>query len=498
MPRVYLNNRFLRSLVMVVVTGSSLVGQCWFGQSAMAQTRPYCRLTRQEATEKENLRQEWLRGNSQAERSYKDILKKHGDIVQQCRQRNWPNDQAIWLRLYRCDTNPGGVEAILDSIVNRGYNQVYVEVFYDSRVLLPASDNPTPWTSVLRSPGLENVDLLAEVIQKGHQRGLEVYAWMFTMNFGYGYSQRRDRRQTLARNGRAQTSLEVVGDGAQAFIDPYHRQAQNDYYRLVQAVAKRKPDGVLFDYIRYPRGSGTQSVAGQVKDLWIYGDASLYTLFNRALNRKGRFLIERYVRQGSLNLRDVQAADDFFPDEGAPMWQGRTSPPDESDLSVEARYRLIKRDLWHLTLAHAAQGVIDFLNVAIAPLQRERITAGAVFFPDGNQPVGQTGFDSRLQPWDKFPPSLEWHGMSYGACGNNNTNCITDKVRRLVNMSNSGVKLVPAIAGVWGQPYNNRPSLERQMEAIRRVSPQIRGVSHFAYSWQYPEYDRQRKSCRFR
>ena len=497
MHQVPFGHRLWQTVIISIITSSSVVSQCWFSKPAIAQTREYCRLTNQEINAKESLRQEWLKGNSTAQRDYENILKKHADIVQQCRSRTWPQDQAIWLRLYSCDTNRGAVDAILDSIVNAGYNQVYVEVFYDGRVLLPSSDNRTAWNSVLRSPGLENTDLLAQAIEKGHARGLKVYAWMFTMNFGYSYSQNPTRQRILARNGRGQTSLNVVPDGSQAFIDPYNRQAQSDYYRLVEAIAKRRPDGVLFDYIRYPRGSGSQSVAGNVKDLWIYGEGALQALYSRAQNRKGRYLIERYVRQGSIRISDVEAADKLFPDEGVPLWQGRNPSPEENKASVQARHSRIQNDLWGLTLAHAAQGVIDFLTIAQTPLQRQGIPAGAVFFPDGNQPVGQTGFDSRLQPWDKFPTSLEWHAMSYGACGNNNTSCIVDKVMRLVQMSQNGVKLVPAIAGVWGRSQQNRPSLERQMQAIQRVAPQIRAISHFAYSWQYPEYDRQRKSCRF-
>lgn len=54
----------------------------------------------------------------------------------------------------------------MDRIVNRGYNQVYLEVFYDGQVLLPATANPTAWPSVIRTPGAENIDILATAIKK--------------------------------------------------------------------------------------------------------------------------------------------------------------------------------------------------------------------------------------------------------------------------------------------------------------------------------------------
>lgn len=496
MQQALSSQRCLRTLVAGLVACSSLASQYLASKPVAAQTRDYCQLSQEEISQKEALRQDWLQNRENGENRYQEILNKHETLLQQCRRSSWLQDQAIWLRLYPCDTRPGAIEAILDSIVNQGYNQVYLEVFYDSQVLLPTTDNPTAWTSVMRSPGLENTDVLAQTIAKGHERGLEVYAWMFTMNFGYSYSQRPERRHTLARNGRGQTSLDVVREGSQVFIDPYNRQAQVDFYRLVQAIAQRKPDGILFDYIRYPRGSGSQSVVGHVRDLWIYSDASRQALYNRATNNQGRVLIDRYLRQGTIKISDVEAVDKLFPNERVPMWQGRTPSEREEKASARERHRILQTDLWHLAVAHAAQGVIDFLTFATDSLPRQGIPAGAVFFPNGNQPVGQRGFDSRLQPWDKFPTSLEWHAMSYGACGDNSTNCITDLVRRTVRMSPPGMKLVPAIAGVWGRPYRNRPSLEEQMAAIHRTNPEIRSISHFAYSWQHPEFDRERKFCR--
>ncbi|MHC5832354.1 MAG: hypothetical protein ACYT04_94340, partial [Nostoc sp.] len=97
----------------------------------------------------------------------------------------------------------------------------------------------------------------ATAIKKGRQRGLKVYAWMFTINFGYTYAQRRDREGAIARNGKGQTSLYVVDNGSQVFIDPYNLQAKRDYYQLVQEFLRRRPDGLLLDYVRYPRQAGS-------------------------------------------------------------------------------------------------------------------------------------------------------------------------------------------------------------------------------------------------
>ncbi len=470
-----------RQWVAAFLLGVLLVVSFGLRQPARAQSvGAYCRFLPNEIARKDALRQAAVGSDANAQDAYRQVLSQHAALLQQCRQQTWPRTQAIWLRLYPCDARPGEIEAILDRVVNKGYNEVYVETFYNSQVLLPAADNPTPWLSVVRSPGMENVDLLAQAIQAGRERGLKVYAWLFSMNFGYAYGVRRDRQTVMARNGRGQTSLAVVHDGSQAFVDPYNQQAQTEYLRMLQAVLRRQPDGVLFDYIRYPRSSGAESVADQVQDLWIYGPASRQALLNRATNAAGRALIERYLRQGSVSAGDIQAIQRQYG--SRPNWQGLQT----SNLAA---------GLWQLAIAHATQGVIDFLNMATNQARQQGVPAGAVFFPGGNQAVGR-GFDSRLQPWDRFSKQIEWHPMAYAVCGR--ADCIADEVQRTVNSAAGPGQVTPALAGYWGRGDGRRPSLEAQMQAIRQRLPQIDSVSHFAYSWQEPQSDRQRQFCELR
>ncbi len=474
-----------------LLTSGSLISPI----SAQTINQPYCTFDSDTTNSKENLRKASLKGSSDQKNEYKNLLKKHADILRKCREQSWLREQAIWLRLYPCDIKEGALDEILDRIVNKGYNKIYLEVFYDSQVLLPPSENVDPWISFLDGvQGGEKVDLLAETIQKGRERGLKVYAWMFTMNFGYSYAQRTDKQGVLARNGKGDDSLEFVHDRSQAFIDPYNRQAQVDYYNLIQKVIQRQPDGILFDYIRYPRGSGTQSVASSVKDLWIYGPASKQALYQRALNNQGQWLIHRYVNQGFITTKDIAEVRAMAPDEKSPLWQGRTPRPNEEELPIGSLHKLLELELWHLTVAHAAQGVIDFVTFASAPAQKVGIKTGAVFFPGGNQLVGQKGFDSRLQPWHQFPSYLERHPMSYAVCGQ--ANCIVDEVKRVTKSTGRETKVIPALAGLWGQDYDNRPSLEVQMEAIRRGNPEIQEISHFAFSWQEQQFDQERKFCK--
>ena len=108
--------------------------------------------------------------------------------------------------------------------------------------------------------------------------------------------------------------------------------------------------------------------------------------------------------------------------------------------------------------------------------------------------MGEIGYDSRLQPWDRFPSDMEWHPMVYANCGK--TSCIMEEIDRVVSMAPQQTQIMPVLAGDWGQPVQNRPSLEAQMDDIyRRHGDRIDSVSHFAYSWQEPDSDRNRKFC---
>ncbi|MFN6541076.1 MAG: family 10 glycosylhydrolase [Nostoc sp. EkiNYC01] len=484
-----------RSLFAVVFSSSSLLSS--FGsQPARAQVTQYCQLSTGAAQEKENLRLSALKGNQNAQAQYQKILQEQAQKLRECRTRTWPQIQALWLRLYPCDIQPGTIDRVMDRIVNGGYNQVYIEVFYDGQVLLPATANPTVWPSVIRTPGAENIDLLSVAIQKARQRGLKVYAWMFTTNFGYTYAQRKDREAAIARNGKGQTSLYVVDNGSQLFIDPYNIQAKRDYYQLVQEILRRRPDGLLLDYVRYPRQAGSDSIATKVSDLWLFSPATQEALFKRAQNYKGLDLIRRFLSKGYVTAGDVAEVDKLYPQEGEPLWQGRIPPVAEKSIQPATdRQPLLQWELWQLAVAHAMQGILDFVTIASYPAKQQGVPTGVVFFPDGNQTVGQ-GYDSRLQPWDRFPTTLEWHPMSYGACGN--VSCIVSQVQRVLSMAKPGTQIVPALAGQWGKPISNRPPLEVQMQALRQFAPQLKGVSHFAYSWQYPQNDSDRKFCRNR
>ncbi|MEO1392932.1 MAG: hypothetical protein AAFV90_08475 [Cyanobacteria bacterium J06634_5] len=481
-----------------VLSGTmALLSQGIIAPSAQAETNRFCQLSAADVEAKESLRVSGLAGDAGAQQQYVSLRDQHASEVKNCRRSAWPENQAIWLRLYESDLRPGQLDAVMDRIVNLGYNQVYIEAFSNGQVLLPKTDNPTVWPSVVQSSEYADRDLLAEAIGKARERDLEASAWMFTLNFGYSYGQRADRRQVLARNGDGRDTLDLADTGnsgasEDAFIDPYNRVAQADYAQMVRAVLQRRPDGALYDYVRYPRLLGGASIVSEVQNLWIYGPSAQQALLQRAGNNKGRDLISRYLQRGYLTDSDVSQVDNAYPTEGEPLWQSRNpATVDPKDLPpASARRPGLQLELWRLSVAHAIQGVVDFLQAAAMPARQAGIPAGAVFFPGGNRAVGE-GFDARLQHWNRFPQWMEAHPMAYAVCGN--TGCIVDEVQRVLRVRTNHSTVKPAIAGRWGQSQPNRPSLEAQMDALQRAAPQLKTVSHWAFSWQDPEFDRQRK-----
>lgn len=464
----------------------------------------YCQQSSMDIAQKDSDRKASLSSDREAQKRYRATLSRHAKYLNDCRQQNALKTEGIWLRLYPCDARPGKVDEVLDRIVDRGYNQVFVETFFNGQVLLPAATNRTAWTSSLTSPGQENIDLLAEVIRKGHDRGLKVTSWMFALNVGVDYVNKPGKQGVIARNGRGQTTIDSnlssrdrnpTFNRDEAFADPYHPTLRQDYLTLVDEIIKRRPDGIVFDYIRYPKGRGADSIADDLSDLWIFGEAAQAGFVQRATNQKGRDLITRYLRSGTISTRDVADADLRYPQESEPQWQGRQVARGENQLSLEQRTQVIQAELWRLAVGHAMQGVVDFVTLVSAPVQRAGIPAGAVFFPDGNQTAGR-GYDSRLQAWDRFPETIERYPMAYAVCGR--TDCIMTQIQRVLNYSSSPSNVKPIIAGIWQQPHTHRPPLEVQMQALRQSFPGLSSVSHFAYSWQEPDSDRDRKTCRSR
>ncbi|MEO1131597.1 MAG: hypothetical protein AAFX40_02700 [Cyanobacteria bacterium J06639_1] len=441
-----------------------------------------------------------------AKAEYERKVETHRVALEECRDRTWPEDQAVWLRLYDYDAQPGVLEDVLDRIVNRGYNRVFVEAFYDGRVLLPVADNPTPWRSVMEEAVAAgkvdaDYDLWAEAIRKASDRGLEVYGWSFALNFGYSYREVPDRADALARNGAGENSIAnsrfdpvELSDGKafyedayetdHLFADPYSQQARADLTQVVAELVEREPDGMLFDYVRYPTTFLRQSVVTRPRQLWIYGSASQQALMDSLSSDRERELMRRFLAKDSINTDDIRDVDLEFPND---------PPIFATDLSAtpfDRQPRYVDY-FWNIAVDHAYRGVLDFVDEISAPARDRGLPVGTVFFPGGNE-FREGGFDSKMQPWDRFDSELQRHPMSYAICPDGV--CVAEQVGEVRDQSEVDTNVCPVLAGTWGQSFGGHASLEIQMGAIRDRHPQLSCVSHFVYSWMEPDSDKARKT----
>lgn len=457
-----------------------LIVVAWlFAMPGKGQEFPYCIFDRQSIEQKADLLQRATKGDRGAQLQYQAIVTSHKDRLKRCRETSWLKTQALWIRLYPCDLKPGNLDQILDNVVNFGYNYLYVNAFYDGRVLLPHQDNPTVFPSVVGEQAPQ-ADLLAEVIKRARERDIKVYAWVFAMNFGPSYSKRSDRSGAIARNGFGETNLQDPNaipeekGVSHIFVDPYNPRAQDDLKNVIFAISQRQPDGILFDYIRYPHR--TQRLTKDVRDLMIYGYISARKLMSRSLSPLGQSLIYNYLKEGRVNNTKVPP--------GTKLWQ----LPDGKE--IVANGTDLNQQLWQLVIEHARWGVTTFLaNTAPA----KGIPTGAVFFPRANRNFPE-GIDPRIQPWERFLRVQEWHPMLYSTCGHGG--CIIDELASVIKNLPAGIKLCPAIAGFWGIHRGQRIPLESQLNALRNAYSNLDCISHFAYSWLDLESDQQRRSCK--
>ena len=471
-----------------------------------------CDIPSSERLEKDELRRASLE-NATAATAYNELVRAHADRLGDCRRNTWPQQQAVWLRLYAHDAQPGILADVLDRVVNRGYNQVYVEVFYEGRVMLPVADNPTVWRSILEEAVAEgkvdaDYDLWAETVRQGRMRGLDVHGWMFALNFGWAYGEIPERQEELARNGSGETSIanakwdaSEVSEGRafyqdpseleHLFVDPYSPIAREDLTVAVNALLAREPDGMLFDYIRYPTVYLQDTLVTQPQQLWIYGSASRQALMEGLSTDRERALMDIYLDSGALTVDDIQASLLDYPNNlldfetqhlpvSTPNWeQGLTS----EHLDLYRQY------LWDLASEHAYEGVLEFADRVTRPVLERNLVASTVFFPEGNL-AEDGGFDARMQPWDRFAPQLERHPMSYATCEDGS--CVVQQVQEVVAQSPTS-RVCPILAGTWGQEFSGHLSLEDQMTVLEDALPNLDCVSHFVYAWMEPDSDRARK-----
>ena len=195
-----------------------------------------------------------------------------------------PEARALWVE---CE---GSQETLssrkkIDDLVARakscGFNILFVQVYRHDRAWFNSSyADSAPYRLALKK---ERIDPLAYVLERGHQAGLEVHAWVNVFRIG-----KNPQTPILRRLGKSAVSADGSGrsllrypladlpDGGY-WLEPADKSVRSHLCRLVEELVRRYPslDGVQFDFIRYPYGSPTAgSLWAQRKDFG-YGKAAV-------------------------------------------------------------------------------------------------------------------------------------------------------------------------------------------------------------------------------
>jgi len=162
-------------------------------------------------------------------------------------------------------SSPEAIDEVVLSAIDNHQNELLAEVRYRSDALYDTSlgagtyPNPEPRSYILKDNGF---DPLKYLLDKAHQAGLQVQAWVIVFNAtpldnaliqqNYIYRNHRDWI-TQAENGNRFNGSRQFG----YFLDPGVPEVQDYLLNVFSNLVSGYPelDGLHLDYIRYPEGN---------------------------------------------------------------------------------------------------------------------------------------------------------------------------------------------------------------------------------------------------
>jgi len=111
----------------IVGLAMAIAAQTALTLPSQAAVNRFCHLSQADVDRKSALREAGFQGDAASERQYRALSRQQASEVHGCRRTQWPENQAVWLRLYPQDLQPGRLDEIMDRVLNLGYNQVYIE-----------------------------------------------------------------------------------------------------------------------------------------------------------------------------------------------------------------------------------------------------------------------------------------------------------------------------------------------------------------------------------
>lgn len=164
-----------------------------------------------------------------------------------------PNSEirGVWLTNIDSDVlfSRQGTKEALDRLGELNFNTVYPTVWQGGYTLYPSAVAKRVFGKSLDpSPGLQGRDVLKEIVDEGHKKGLTVIPW-----FEFGFmapadSELAKQHPDWLTNRRDGTTVKMEGIHERVWLNPFHPEVQQFILDLItEIVAKYNIDGIQFD-----------------------------------------------------------------------------------------------------------------------------------------------------------------------------------------------------------------------------------------------------------
>ncbi len=386
--------------------------------------------------------------------------------------------KGLWIRPYRGDLSGLHVLEVLDNAQTMGITEIYVEAFQagklqyksPSGVFPLATAEPAGKPSADQPAAGQDIQLLEVYSREARRRGMKVYAWLHTLNFGQAYGEAHPDQ--LVRDGWGRMS--GAAEKQSWRVSPSHPEVRRRLNLMAWELASSGlVDGIQLDYIRYPvrLKDGDVDPSPDPRNFWGYSASQFQSFFaeNPAYDTDA---MRTFLSAGSAG-------------------DGR-----------EAEYL----DVWKHWLTREIEELIGGMR------QRTegRIRLSMAFFPNYYFHVN----DTRLQDakrWfhlfdDLSPMCYSYYLDTYpGPYGDYNINRELEEVEAGLSRLPAGKR--PALVPTLVEDAPGTPStaslhhriLREQIAYLRGrmldgAYPSLAGLAFFTYGWLFPEHETRRKS----
>ncbi len=168
--------------------------------------------------------------------------------------------KGIWLR--PIEKTPALIEKTVERLYNAGFTDIFLETYYHGKTIYP-SEHLRKYGVRYQREEFIGFDPLEVWIEEAHKRNMKVHIWFETFYVGNENPQTTPNHvlsvYPMWSNKRfsdydSETPVSSLSEHNGYFLDPANIQVQEYLLGLIdEIITKYHPDGINFDYIRYPQ-----------------------------------------------------------------------------------------------------------------------------------------------------------------------------------------------------------------------------------------------------